>query len=88
MFGVIRASEKVPNVSVRKNSVRVSALRIVVTDERREHQKTCQRPSIGLRSHLVQDQLNVEGCGSLTLWEFLEGLEKLSHDYLRGNHDP
>jgi len=52
---VIRVSEKVPNVSVRKNSVRVSALRIVVTDEHREHQKTCQRPSIGLRSHLVQD---------------------------------
>jgi hypothetical protein len=85
---VIRASEKVPNVSVRNKSVRVSALRNVVTDERCEHQKTWRRPSIGLRSHLVQDQLNVERCGFLTLWEFLEGLEKLSHDYLRGHHDP
>jgi hypothetical protein len=36
--------------------------------------------SIGLRFHLVQDLLNVEGCRFLALWEFFEGHEELSHD--------
>src|ERR1022692_2010223 len=44
--------------------------------------------SIGLRLHLVEDLLNVEGCRFLPLWEFLEGLEELSHDCLSGKHDP
>src|ERR1022692_2159833 len=48
--------------------------------------------SVGLRLHLlhdlVQGLLNVEGCGFLSLRKFLEGLEELSHDGLRRNHDP
>ena len=48
--------------------------------------------SVGLRLHLlldlVQRLLNVEGCRFLSPWEFLEGLEELSHDGLRWNHNP
>src|SRR5450631_962286 len=44
--------------------------------------------SVGLRLHLVEDLLNVDGCRFLPLWKLLEGLEELSHDCLRGKHDP
>ena len=41
-----------------------------------------------MRLHLVQNLLNVGGCRFLSLGEFLEGDEELSHDGLRRNHDP
>src|SRR5580658_9397220 len=46
------------------------------------------RTLVGLRPHLIQDLLNVEGCRFLPLRELFEGHEELSHDGLRWNHDP
>jgi hypothetical protein len=43
---------------------------------------------VAFRSHLIQRLLNIERRGFLPLREVLEGLEELSHDGLRGNHDP
>src|SRR5271156_2023769 len=47
-----------------------------------------QNASVGLRLHLVQNLLNVEGSGFLSLREFFEAHQELSYDGLRWNQNP